>query len=58
MASLAGVAASAPGRNVLENLGRDPAAAYYADLCFLKPHDARACSGKPPHRDPSESPVF
>lgn len=44
--------------NVLENLGRDPAAAYYADLCFLKPHDARALLGKSPHRDPSESPVF
>jgi len=44
--------------NVLENLGRDPAAAYYADLCFLKPHDARALLGKPAHRDPSESPVF
>ena len=44
--------------NVLENLGRDPAAAYYADLCFLKPHDARALLGKPPSRDPAESPVF
>jgi asparagine synthase (glutamine-hydrolysing) len=39
-------------------LGRDPAAAYYADLCFLKPHDARALLGKSPRRDPSESPVF
>jgi asparagine synthase (glutamine-hydrolysing) len=44
--------------NVLENLGRDPAAAYYADLCFLKPHDARALLGKPPDRDPADSPVF
>ena len=44
--------------NVLENLGRDPAAAYYADLCFLKPHDARALLGKPPRRDPADSPVF
>jgi asparagine synthase (glutamine-hydrolysing) len=44
--------------NVLENLGRDPAAAYYADLCFLKPHDARALLGKPPSRDPADSPVF
>jgi len=43
---------------VLENLGRDPAAAYYADLCFLKPHDARALLGKPPSREPSESPVY
>ncbi len=44
--------------NVLENLGRDPAGAYYADLCFLKPQDARALLGKPPSRDPSESPVY
>jgi len=44
--------------NVLENLGRDPAAAYYADLCFLKPHDARALLGKPPTRTPEDSPVY
>jgi len=44
--------------NVLENLGRDPAAAYYADLCFLKPHDARALLGKAPTRDPADSPVY
>ena len=44
--------------NVLENLGRDPAGAYYADLCFLKPQDARALLGKAPSRDPSESPVY
>ena len=44
--------------NVLENLARDPAAAYYADLCFLKPQDARALLGKTPTRAPEESPVF
>jgi len=44
--------------NVLENLGRDPAGAYYADLCFLKPHDARALLGKAPSRDPADSPVY
>jgi asparagine synthase (glutamine-hydrolysing) len=44
--------------NVLENLGRDPAGAYYADLCFLKPQDARALLGKAPSREPSESPVY
>ena len=44
--------------NVLENLGRDPAAAYYADLCFLKPHDARALLGKAPTRHPADSPVY
>jgi len=44
--------------NVLENLGRDPAGAYYADLCFLKPQDARALLGKAPSREPSDSPVY
>jgi asparagine synthase (glutamine-hydrolysing) len=44
--------------NVLENLGRDPAGAYYADLCFLKPQDARALLGRTPSREPSESPVY
>jgi asparagine synthase (glutamine-hydrolysing) len=44
--------------NVLENLGRDPAGAYYADLCFLKPQDARALLGRAPTREPSESPVY
>ena len=44
--------------NVLENLARDPASAYYADLCFLKPQDARALLGKAPTRAPEESPVF
>jgi asparagine synthase (glutamine-hydrolysing) len=44
--------------NVLENLGRDPAAAYYADLCFLKPQDARALLGKAPTRTPEDSPVY
>src|SRR5206468_2963570 len=32
----------------LENVGRDPEAAYYSDLCFMKPHVARALLGKPP----------
>ncbi len=44
--------------NVLENLARDPAEAYYADLCFLKPHDARALLGKAPSRDPAYSHVY
>ena len=30
---------------LLENLGRDPAGAYYADLAFLKPGDARRADG-------------
>ncbi len=44
--------------NVLENLGRDPAGAYYADLCFLKPAETRALLGKAPTRDPADSPVY
>jgi asparagine synthase (glutamine-hydrolysing) len=43
---------------VLENLSTDPAAAYYADLCFLKPAQARSLLGKPANRDPRDSPVF
>jgi asparagine synthase (glutamine-hydrolysing) len=43
--------------NVLENLGRDPAAAYYADLCFLKPSETRALLGST-GRDPLDSPVY
>jgi asparagine synthase (glutamine-hydrolysing) len=30
---------------IFENLGRDAAGAYYADLCFLKPREARALLG-------------
>jgi asparagine synthase (glutamine-hydrolysing) len=44
--------------NVLENLGRDPAAAYYADLCFLKPHETRTLLGRTPTRAPEDSPVY
>jgi asparagine synthase (glutamine-hydrolysing) len=43
--------------NVLENLGGDPAAAYYADLCFLKPWEARPLVGRT-GRDPIDSPVY
>jgi asparagine synthase (glutamine-hydrolysing) len=43
---------------LLENLGRDPAAAYYADLSFLKPPDARRLMGLAPDRDPASSPVY
>jgi asparagine synthase (glutamine-hydrolysing) len=42
---------------VLENVGRDAADAYYADLCFLKPWDARLVLGAAPDRDPRKSPV-
>jgi asparagine synthase (glutamine-hydrolysing) len=33
--------------SVLENLGRDSAGAYYADLCFLKPAETRRLLGDP-----------
>jgi asparagine synthase (glutamine-hydrolysing) len=41
-----------------ENLGRDPAAAYYSDLAFLKPADTRRLMGLDPERDPTTSPVY
>jgi asparagine synthase (glutamine-hydrolysing) len=41
-----------------ENLGRDPAAAYFFDLAFLKPADARRVMGRGSDRDVSASPVF
>jgi asparagine synthase (glutamine-hydrolysing) len=42
----------------VENLGRDPAGAYYADLAFLKPADTRILMGLPNDRDPAASPVY
>ncbi len=44
--------------NVLENLGWPPEAAYYADLCFVKPWDARALLGIDAGRSPESSPVY
>ena len=41
-----------------ENLGRDPAAAYFSDLAFLKPVDARRLMGLRADRDVTKSPVF
>jgi len=43
---------------LLENISRDPAAAYYADLCMVKPHVARAILGLPARRDPAASHVY
>ncbi len=43
---------------LLENLARDPASAYYADLAFLKPGDARRLMGRAPDGDPGRSPVY
>ena len=43
----------------LENIARDPAAAYYADLCAVKPHVRRgSCSACRPLRDPRTSGVY
>jgi len=43
---------------LLENLSRDPAGAYYADLAFLKPSETRALMGLSPDRDLRTSPVY
>lgn len=43
---------------LLENLGRDPAGAYYADLTFLKAAETRRLMGLTPQPDPSSSPVY
>lgn len=44
--------------NTLENLGWPEESAYYADLCFVKPWDARALLGAKASRDPAASPVY
>jgi asparagine synthase (glutamine-hydrolysing) len=43
---------------VLENLSTDGAGAYYADLSFLKPREARRLMGIPVEPDLSSSPIF
>ena len=43
---------------LLENLGRDPAGAYYADLAFLKPGETRRLMGGAPSTDVTASPVY
>lgn len=43
---------------LLENLGRDPAGAYFADLTFLKPADTRALMGLSPGREPTSSAIY
>jgi asparagine synthase (glutamine-hydrolysing) len=42
----------------LENIARDPAAAYFSDLCAVKPHVARQILGLPALRDPRTSGVY
>jgi len=44
--------------SLLRNMARDPASAYYMDLCFLKPDKARRLLGRPAIEDPSLSPVY
>jgi asparagine synthase (glutamine-hydrolysing) len=43
--------------SLLENLARDPASAYYIDLCFLKPVQTRRLMGIAPG-DPLSGPVY
>jgi len=43
---------------VLENLGRDDAGAYYADLCFLKPWQTRRLLALAPSTSLEDSPVY
>ncbi len=43
---------------VLENVAQDAEAAYFLDLCFQKPADARVLMGAAPDRDPHASPVW
>jgi asparagine synthase (glutamine-hydrolysing) len=43
---------------LLENIGRDPAAAYFADLCVVKPDVARRLLGLAPSRDLSDSSIY
>ncbi len=43
---------------LLENIAREPASAYYSDLCMVKPHQARRLLGLAPLRDPSASSVY
>src|SRR5262249_2092924 len=43
---------------LLENLGRDPAGAYYADLAFLKPAETRRLMGLSIDPDATKSPVY
>ncbi|MEQ1573333.1 MAG: asparagine synthase (glutamine-hydrolyzing) [Vicinamibacterales bacterium] len=43
---------------LLENVGRDPASAYFFDLCFVKPNVVRSLMGLRPHAAMSGSPVY
>jgi asparagine synthase (glutamine-hydrolysing) len=43
---------------LLENIAREPAGAYFSDLCAVKPHVARRLLGLAPLRDPSASAVY
>ncbi len=43
---------------IFENMGRSAAEAYYLDLCFVKPWDARKLMGVEGKRDPKLSPVY
>jgi asparagine synthase (glutamine-hydrolysing) len=42
----------------LENIGRDDAGAYYADLCFMKPRAALRLLGRVSTKDPRDGRVY
>ena len=43
---------------ILENVARDPADAYYHDLCFMKPSAVRRLLGRPPTGDVRDTAVY
>jgi asparagine synthase (glutamine-hydrolysing) len=43
---------------IFDNLGREPADAYYGDLCFLKPAPTSLLMGRGSDADPRHSPVY
>jgi asparagine synthase (glutamine-hydrolysing) len=42
----------------LENVGLAPEAAYFADLCFVKPRDVRRLMGRAPLADLADAPAY
>ncbi|MEO8256570.1 MAG: asparagine synthase (glutamine-hydrolyzing) [Acidobacteriota bacterium] len=44
--------------SLIENIARNPEAAYYADLCMVKPEQSRRLLGQAPLRDPAASSVY
>jgi asparagine synthase (glutamine-hydrolysing) len=44
--------------NVMQNLGGDPADAYYRDLCFTKPGLVQRLLGRTPTHHPHDGPIY